>query len=61
MYLYLNAFSNNCIDGEKLLHIQSSSLEQMGIHCIGHQEIILAAVEHLKNFVSPQNFIYPFP
>lgn len=50
MYLYMDAFSNNHVDGEKLIHMGSSALEELGIYCIGHQEIILGAVEHLRNF-----------
>lgn len=50
MYRYMDAFANNHVDGEKLLHLRSSSLEHLGIWCIGHQEIILGAVEHLRNF-----------
>lgn len=53
MYRYMESFSNNHVDGEKLLQMRSSSLEEeLGIYCIGHQEIILEAVEHLRNFVS---------
>lgn len=52
MYRYTAAFTNNHIDGEKLLHIRATTLEELGIFCIGHQEIILEAVEHLRNFVS---------
>lgn len=49
----MESFSNNHVDGEKLLQMRSSSLEEeLGIYCIGHQEIILEAVEHLRNFVS---------
>lgn len=51
MYRYMEAFSNNHVDGEQLLHMRSSTLEELGIYCIGHQEIILEAVEHLRNFV----------
>lgn len=52
MYQYMEAFSNNHVDGERLINLRSSTLEAMGIECIGHQEIILEAVEHLRNFVS---------
>lgn len=53
MYRYMDAFSNNNIGGEKLLQMRPSTLEELGIYCIGHQEIVLAAVEHLRNFVRP--------
>lgn len=52
MCLYLDAFANNHLNGDRLLHLRSSDLEELGIYCIGHQEIILEAVEHLRNFVS---------
>lgn len=49
--LYLKAFSNNQIDGRQLLNLRPYELEELGITIVGHQEIILEAVEHLKNFV----------
>lgn len=52
MNFYIQSFLNNQIGGKQLLDIRASELEQLGIHRIGHQEIILEAVEHLKNFVS---------
>ena len=53
MNLYIQSFLNNQIGGRQLLDIRASELEQLGVDKIGHQEIILEAVEHLKNFVSP--------
>lgn len=50
MYHYINSFTNNEVDGQKLLHIRPYELEQLGIYAIGHQEIILEAVEQLRNF-----------
>ncbi|XP_053562940.1 connector enhancer of kinase suppressor of ras 1 [Bombina bombina] len=35
------------INGQELLGLSPQSLEQLGVRCIGHQEIILEAVEHL--------------
>lgn len=49
---YVKAFTNNQIEGKKLLNIRPYELEELGIKSIGHQEIILEAVEHLRNFVS---------
>jgi connector enhancer of kinase suppressor of Ras 2 len=53
---YVKAFTNNQIDGKKLLNIRPYELEELGIKSVGHQEIILEAVEHLRNFVSIRNF-----
>lgn len=52
MYRYLSSFANNQINGNRLLNIRPYELEELGIACIGHQEIILEALEVLKNFVS---------
>lgn len=52
MYFYLDSFSNNQVSGEKLLNMRPYILEELGVNVIGHQEIILEAVEHLRNFVS---------
>ena len=48
---YIKAFANNQIDGVSLLNLRPYELEELGIISVGHQEIILEAVEHLKNFV----------
>lgn len=67
MFQYMEAFSNNNVDGERLINLRPSTLEAMGIECIGHQEIILEAVEHLRNFVRSSilfpisHSIIPFP
>lgn len=52
MYRYLTSFTNNQINGTQLLNIRPYELEELGIKSIGHQEIILEALEVLKNFVS---------
>lgn len=52
MYRYLTSFTNNQINGNRLLSIRPYELEELGISCIGHQEIILEALDVLKNFVS---------
>lgn len=50
MYHYINSFTNNEVRGEQLLNIRPYELEQLGMYSIGHQEIVLEAVEHLRNF-----------
>ena len=52
MYHYVKSFTNNGVGGKQLLNIRPYELEQLGMHVIGHQEIVLEAVENLKNFVS---------
>jgi connector enhancer of kinase suppressor of Ras 2 len=52
MYQYTHSFTNNGVSGKQLLNIRPYELEQLGIKLIGHQEIILEAVDYLKNFVS---------
>lgn len=51
MYQYVQSFTNNQVGGQELLNIRPYELEQLGISSIGHQEIVLEAVEHLRNFV----------
>ncbi|MCJ8736605.1 hypothetical protein PDJAM_G00014320 [Pangasius djambal] len=41
------AFEQWRLCGEDLLHLSSQQLEQLGVHKIGHQELILEAVEKL--------------
>lgn len=52
MYHYVQSFTNNEVGGRQLLNIRPYELEQLGMISIGHQEIVLEAVEYLKNFVS---------
>lgn len=52
MYHYVHSFTNNQIGGQQLLNIRPYELEQLGMRSIGHQEIVLEAVENLRNFVS---------
>ncbi|RVE43168.1 hypothetical protein evm_012185 [Chilo suppressalis] len=40
------------LNGTKLLMLRCDDLEYLGMHIIGHQELLLEAVEHLRNFVS---------
>lgn len=58
---YIKAFANNQIDGRQLLGIRSYELEELGILSVGHQEVILEAVEHLKNFVSRNLSLFTEP
>lgn len=40
------------INGQKLLDMQPNDLDKIGVRKIGHQELILEAVDLLRNFVS---------
>ncbi|KAK9737317.1 Connector enhancer of kinase suppressor of ras [Popillia japonica] len=48
--LYTKAFLNNGVTGYQLLQFRADDLENLGVKIIGHQEIILEGVEHLRNF-----------
>ena len=50
MYKYINSFTNNEVKGQQLLNIRPYELQQLGMNSIGHQEIVLEAVEQLRNF-----------
>ncbi|TMW41440.1 hypothetical protein DOY81_013479 [Sarcophaga bullata] len=50
MYNYVYSFINNGVGGHQLLNIRPYELEQLGMNSIGHQEIVLEAVENLRNF-----------
>lgn len=50
MHKYIHSFANNEIKGQTLLNIRPYELEELGITSIGHQEIVLEAVEQLRNF-----------
>lgn len=47
---YIRSFTNNEVGGRQLLNIRPYELEQLGMYSIGHQEIVLEAVENLRNF-----------
>lgn len=49
---YAAALRARGLDGAKLLTLRCDDLEYLGVHVIGHQELLLEAVEHLRNFVS---------
>lgn len=50
MHKYIHSFANNEIKGQTLLNIRPYELEELGIASIGHQEIVLEAVEQLRSF-----------
>ncbi|XP_068630736.1 caskin-1 [Battus philenor] len=47
---YAPALRRRGLDGSKLLTLRCDDLEYLGMHVIGHQELLLEAVEHLRNF-----------
>uniref|UniRef100_A0A8D8T9K1 Connector enhancer of kinase suppressor of ras 3 n=1 Tax=Cacopsylla melanoneura TaxID=428564 RepID=A0A8D8T9K1_9HEMI len=50
IHRYVESFLNNHVNGQHLLNLQPDDLEHHGIYKVGHQEIILEAVDHLRNF-----------
>lgn len=56
--VYLQLFLNNEVNGQQLLNVRSEDLDNLGIKRLGHQELILEAVEHLRNFVSFFCFLF---
>ena len=49
---YIKTFERERINGEQLLHITHQELEELGVTRIGHQELILEAVDLLCALVS---------
>ncbi|XP_076765347.1 connector enhancer of ksr isoform X2 [Xylocopa sonorina] len=47
---YVHSFTNHCVNGQQLLSLRPEDLEHFGVLKLGHQEIILEAVEYLRNF-----------
>ncbi|XP_039293640.1 uncharacterized protein LOC111050039 isoform X2 [Nilaparvata lugens] len=47
---HIHSFQNKQINGQQLLNISPDDLEILGVYKLGHQELILEAVEHLRNF-----------
>lgn len=41
---------NHNVNGQQLLNLRPEDLEHLGVFKLGHQEIILEAVEYLRNF-----------
>lgn len=54
---YIHSFLNNQVNGQQLLNLGPDDLEHLGVLKMGHQELILEAVELLRNFVSDIYFI----
>nr|CAD7401000.1 unnamed protein product [Timema poppensis] len=48
--VYIHSFLNNEVNGQQLLNLRPDDLNHLGVHKLGHQELILEAVEHLRNF-----------
>lgn len=49
---YVHKFEREKIDGEQLLRISHQDLEELGVTRIGHQELVLEAVDLLCALVS---------
>ncbi|XP_011154406.1 uncharacterized protein LOC105192169 isoform X2 [Harpegnathos saltator] len=47
---YVHSFMNHSVNGQQLLSLRPENLEHLGVLKLGHQEIILEAVEFLRNF-----------
>ncbi|KAG6801415.1 hypothetical protein HZU73_03536 [Apis mellifera caucasica] len=47
---YVHSFTNHAVNGQQLLSLRPEDLEHLGVLKLGHQEIILEAVEYLRNF-----------
>lgn len=50
MLPYIHSFLNHGVNGQQLLNLYSLELENLGVVKLGHQEIILEAVEYLRKF-----------
>ena len=49
---YVGKFNENDITGKQILLLDHMDLDNIGITKFGHQELILEAVEHLRQLVS---------
>ncbi|KAK6645545.1 hypothetical protein RUM43_001822 [Polyplax serrata] len=47
---YIHWFSNNEVNGQQLLNLSPDELTHLGVYKLGHQELILEAVQQLRNF-----------
>ncbi|KAK9307975.1 hypothetical protein QLX08_001882 [Tetragonisca angustula] len=47
---YVHSFTNHGVNGQQLLSLRPEDLEHLGVLKLGHQEIVLEAVEYLRNF-----------
>lgn len=50
---YIKTFEKEKVEGDQLLRITHQELEDLGVSRIGHQELILEAVDLLCALVSP--------
>nr|CAD7432856.1 unnamed protein product [Timema monikensis] len=55
--VYIHSFLNNEVNGQQLLNLRPDDLNHLGVHKLGHQELILEAVEHLRNFIDHMGHI----
>lgn len=49
MYLYAHPFINNNVTGKSLLNMTVDDLSKLHVEKLGHQEVILEALENLRN------------
>ena len=49
IYPYAHSFLNNNVTGRGLLSVTVDDLYKLQVEKVGHQEIILEALEHLRN------------
>lgn len=54
---YVKNFEREQMGGEQLLHITHQELEELGVTRIGHQELILEAVDLLCALVGHRHFL----
>ncbi len=54
---YAHYFDNNNVEGQQLLNLTVSDLTKLHVEKLGHQEIILEALEKLKNLVSGNKIV----
>ncbi|EFA03078.1 uncharacterized protein cnk [Tribolium castaneum] len=47
---YTTSFLNNGVTGHQLLNLRADDLDNLGVKSLGHQELILESVEHLRHF-----------
>jgi SAM domain (Sterile alpha motif) len=52
IYPYSHYFINNNVTGRGLLNVTVDDLYKLHVEKLGHQEIILEGLEHLRNLVS---------
>lgn len=55
---YAHFFLNNNVVGQGLLYLTVDDLNKLHVEKLGHQEIILEALEQLKNLVRSDTIVY---